>query len=211
MTTPTPPPRSSLLSTALLVVAASLFYNVAEGILCLTAGWFSNSVALEGFGIDSCIETASSAVVGWRLWRERRGESGAGLEAIEKRTARVAGVLLLALACFVLVDSGRRLLGYGERAEESVLGMVVTGISLLIMPLLGWYKLRLARRLESRALRAEAFETIFCAWLSLAVLVGLILNAWQGWWWADPVAGIVLVPLIVKEGIEGVRGGCGCC
>lgn len=203
--------RSSLVSVALLVVAASLLYNVAEGIVSVAAGWLSHSVALEGFGLDSFIETASSVVVGWRLWREWRGHPAEEVERIERTTACVAGGLLLILAGFVLFDSVRRLLGYGERAEESILGMAVTGLSLAVMPVLGWYKLTLSRRLNSRALRAEAYETICCAWLSLATLVGLALNAWQGWWWADPAAGLVLVPLIVREGLEGIRGeGCGC-
>ena len=111
----------------------------------------------------------------------------------------------------MLFDAARRLLGFGERAEESILGMAITGISLVIMPALGWYKLTLARRIESRALRSEAYETIFCAWLSGTTLVGLVLNAWMGWWWADSVAGLVLVPLIVREGLEGLRGeSCSC-
>lgn len=209
--TTTTDPRSSLVAVALLTVAASLLYNVTEGVLSMAAGWLSHSVALEGFGLDSFIETASSAIVGWRLWLEWRGRSGAELETVERKTARVAGGLLLALAAFVLFDSGRRLLGYGEHAEESVLGMVVTGVSLAVMPALGWYKLSLARRMGSKALKAEAYETIFCAWLSLTTLIGLVLNAWLGWWWADSVAGLVLVPLIVREGLEGIRGECCSC
>lgn len=102
----------------------------------------------------------------------------------------------------------RRLLGFGAEARESVVVIVLRAISLVVMPLLGWIKLRTARALHSGALRADAYETIACAWLSLATLLNLLFNAWLGWWWADPFAALVIVPLVVKEGLEGVRGEC---
>jgi divalent metal cation (Fe/Co/Zn/Cd) transporter len=200
--------RETLLRRGLWLEIATLLWNVVEGSIALAAGTISGSVALIGFGIDSFVETASAAVVGWRLREELRGRSGAEAERIERTASRIAGSLLLVLAAYLVVDAGRRLLGFGREAEESLVGIVLTAVSLLVMPLLGWAKLRTARGLNSGALRADAYETITCAWLSLTTLVGLVLNALFGWWWADPAAALCLVPLIVREGLEGLRGGC---
>ena len=120
----------------------------------------------------------------------------------------MAGTLLLLLAVYIVVDAGRRLLGFGAEAERSILGIALTAVSLVVMPFLGWAKLRTARRLGSGALRADAYETIACAWLSLTTLAGLVLNATLGWWWADPLAALCLVPLIVREGLEGWKDEC---
>ncbi len=125
--------------------------------------------------------------------------------AVEERAARWAGVLLLALAVYIVVESGRRLLT-SDRPGESVVGIVLMALSLIVMPLLARAKLRLAASLGSRALRADAHETIVCAWLSATTLLGLGLNAVLGWWWADPVAAVAMLPLIVREGIEAWRG-----
>jgi divalent metal cation (Fe/Co/Zn/Cd) transporter len=202
--------RAVLLRRALAYQFALLVYNVLEGVIAVAAGIWAGSVALTGFGVDSFIETASTLVVSWRLHAELKGRDTARVEALERRTARIAGSLLLALAVYLLVDSARRILGYGERPGESLVGLVLTALSLVLMPVLGLARLRLAERLGSRALRADAWETITCAWLSLATLLGLVLNAACGWWWADPLAGLALIPLIVREGLEGWRGGCGC-
>ena len=200
--------RERLLRRGLLLEVATLAWNVVEGVVALVAGTLSGSVALIGFGIDSFVETASAAVVGWRLRDELRGRSAAEAERIERAASRIAGSLLLVLAAYLVVDAGRRLLGFGREAEESLLGIVLTAVSLVVMPVLGWAKLRTARGLKSGALRADAYETITCAWLSLTTLAGLALNALFGWWWADPAAALCLVPLIVREGLEGLRGGC---
>jgi cation diffusion facilitator family transporter len=195
----------------LLLEGATVLWNVLEGIIAVAAGTISSSVALIGFGIDSFVETASAGVVGWRLGAEARGSSAGATERIEHIASRVAGALLLLLAAYIVVDAGRRLIGFGAEARESLVGIVLTAASLVVMPVLGWAKLRTAKDLKSGALRADAFETITCAWLSLTTLTGLVLNATLGWWWADPLAALVLVPLIVREGLEGWRGGtCGC-
>jgi cation diffusion facilitator family transporter len=200
-----------MLRRGLLLEIATVLWNVVEGVVAVTAGALSGSVALIGFGVDSFVETASAVVVGWRLNAELRGRSAEASERLERIAARVAGVLLLLLAAYIAVDAGRRLLGFGAEARESLVGIVLTAVSLVVMPFLGWSKLRTARVLNSRALRADAYETIACAWLSLTTLVGLALNASFGWWWADPLAALVLVPLIVREGLEGLRGDdCGC-
>lgn len=121
--------------------------------------------------------------------------------------SRITGSLLLILALYLVIDSCRRLFGFGREPDPSRIGIVLTIISLIIMPMLAKAKLKLAGKIGSRALRADAYETIACAWLSLTTLAGLILNAALGWWWADPVAALVLVPLIVREGIESLRDG----
>jgi divalent metal cation (Fe/Co/Zn/Cd) transporter len=127
-------------------------------------------------------------------------------ELLERRAGRIAGALLLALAAYIAVDAGRRLLGFGAEARESIVGIALTAVSLAVMPMLGWAKLRTAADLKSGALRADAYETIACAWRSLATLTGLILNLALGWWWADPLAALAIVPLVVREGMEGLRG-----
>lgn len=198
--------RTRLLRRGFRLEVVTVGWNVVEGIVAVAAGAAAASVALVGFGVDSFIETASGAVVGWRLRAELRGADAEHAEAMERRTARVAGALLLALAAYIALDAGRRLLGFGHPAEESRVGIAVTALSLLVMPVLAWAKLRTARALGSAALRADAYETLTCAWLSLTTLAGLVLNATLGWWWADPLAALALVPLIVREGLEGWRG-----
>jgi divalent metal cation (Fe/Co/Zn/Cd) transporter len=206
----TPCSRPSLLRWALVLAAATVMWNVAEGVVGVTAGVSAGSVALLGFGIDSFVETASGAVVGWRLLEELRAQSSDRAAHVERRASRIAGGLLLALAVYIVIDAVRRLIGFGGEPTESIVGIALTAISLVLMPLLAWAKLRTARELGSRALRADAYETITCAWLSLTTLAGLVLNAAFGWWWADPAAALVMLPLMVREGLEAWRGECGC-
>jgi len=202
------PVRQALLHRGVLLEVATVAWNIVEGIVAVAAGTLSGSVALIGFGIDSFVETASAVVVGWRLREELRGRAAETAERLERTASRIAGTLLLVLAAYITVDAGRRLLGFGREAEESWIGIILTAVSLAVMPFLGWAKLRTAAALGSRALRADAYETIACAWLSLTTLTGLALNALAGWWWADPLAALILVPLIVREGLEGLRGDC---
>lgn len=199
--------RPQLLRRAVALETATVGWNVVEGMIAVGAGLVASSIALIGFGIDSFVETTSGAVVGWRLWTELVGRvDEVRAEALERRASRIAGGLLLILAVYVVVDAGRRLVGYGNEARESWIGIALTVLSLLVMPLLGRAKLRTALALKSGALRADAYETLACAWLSLTTLVGLVLNAALGWWWADPLAALGIVPLAVREGIEGWRG-----
>ena len=125
---------------------------------------------------------------------------------MEKQSSKTAGWLLVALASYVAYDSCRRLFGIGEHANESLLGIAVTIVALVLMPLLAKAKLKVANEIGSRALRTDAMETTCCAWLAAATLVGLVLNSTLHWWWADPVAGLVIVPLLMREGIEGIKG-----
>jgi divalent metal cation (Fe/Co/Zn/Cd) transporter len=202
-----PSTRAELLLRGVRLEIGTVLWNAIEGIIAIIAGVMASSVALIGFGIDSFVETASAAVVGWRLRAELTDEADhERTETLERLTGRIAGALLLALAAYIVVDVGRRLLGFGAEARESTVGIVVTAISLIVMPLLGWAKLRTATILGSPALRADAYETITCAWLSLTTLAGLLLNSVLGWSWADPLAALAIVPLAVREGVEGWRG-----
>ena len=201
--------RTYLLGRGVWLAWATVGWNIVEGVIAISAGTLASSVALIGFGIDSFAETLSGAVVGWRLRAELKGQADhERAEILERRAGRIAGALLLALSAYILIDAGRRLLGYGAEAHESRVGIALTAISLVIMPFLGWAKLRAAAALRSGALRADAYETITCSWLSLTTLLGLIVNAAFGWWWADPLAALAIVPLAVREGVESWRGEC---
>lgn len=191
--------RSSLLRRGVVLEGLTVGYNALEGVVAIAAGLAAGSVALTGFGIDSVIEVTSGGLLWWRLRAELRS-SVVGPTA-EARSARWAGILLLALALCIVVESARRLITR-DRPEESLVGIVLMVLSLIVMPLLARAKLRMAQALDSPALRADAQETIVCAWLSLTTLIGLGLNAALGWWWADPVAALAMVPLIVREGLE---------
>jgi divalent metal cation (Fe/Co/Zn/Cd) transporter len=181
-------------------------WNVVEGIVSIAAGAMAGSIALLSFGLDSMVETASGVVVGSRLYAEVRDSSEEAAERAEAIASRVAGILLLALAGYILAESLSKLLGSGVRPSESWLGVAVTSLSLVAMPILGRFKLKCADALASAALRSDAYETIACAWLSATTLMGLAANAALGWWWADPAAALVLIPLIVREALEGLRG-----
>lgn len=201
--------RATLLRRGVLLEGATVGWNVVEGVIAISAGAIASSVALIGFGVDSFVETASGAVVGWRLRAELNGHADEErIEHLEQRAGRIAGTLLLGLAVYIVIDAGRRLLGFGAEAQESLVGIALTAISLLVMPFLGWVKLRTSSALRSGALKADAYETIACSWLSLTTLLGLVLNAAFGWWWADPLAALAILPLVVREGLEGFRGEC---
>jgi len=194
-----PVERPALLRRGAGLEVFTVGYNVLEGLIAIVAGLLAGSVALTGFGVDSLIEVTSGVLLWWRL-RAELGSAPLG-PAVEERAARGAGLLLLLLAAYILADSTRHLLT-AARPEASAIGMALTALSLVVMPLLARAKLRTAAALDSRALRADAHETIVCAWLSATTLTGLALNALLGWWWADPVAALAMLPLIVREGLE---------
>lgn len=197
--------RLKLVRTAFYLSVFTVAWNVLEGLIAVVSSYFSGSVALLGFGVDSFVESTSGIIVGWRFFYEMKGRREEQIEKVETLTARLAGILLLVLAIYLLVDSLRRILGFGREPDPSLVGIILTVISLVIMPILARAKIKTAGQLESKALRADAYETIACAWLSATTLTGLLLNATFGWWWADPVAALVLVPLIAREGVEGIR------
>jgi divalent metal cation (Fe/Co/Zn/Cd) transporter len=181
---------------------ATMAWNAAECGVALAAGFVAGSIALVGFGFDSAIEVTSGLAALWRLWRDA---DEARREASERRALQIIGVCFLLLAAYVLYDATAALAG-GKAPEHSTVGIVLAALSLIVMPLLVHYKRRVANRLRSGALEAEARQTRVCAYLSAILLVGLGLNAWLGYWWADPLAGVAMVPIIAWEGIEAVRG-----
>jgi divalent metal cation (Fe/Co/Zn/Cd) transporter len=185
---------------------ATIGYNTLEAIMSVAAGAVSGSVVLVGFGIDSVIEVSSSVAAQWRLRAERDPQTR---ERIESITLRVIGWLFLSLAIYIAVDAGRSLL-LRERPEGSIIGIVILALSIVVMPFLARAKRRVATGLGSRALNAEAAQTALCAYLSVIALAGVVLNALFGWWWADPVAALGMVPIIAREGVEGMRGAARC-
>lgn len=194
--------RQVLVRRGLQLNYLTISYNALEALVSLVAGVLAGSVALVGFGVDSVIEVSASLAAQWRL---RADVDAARRERVESLTVRVIGWSFLALAAYVLADGGKSL-WLQERPERTIIGIVVLSLSVVIMPLLARAKRRIARALESRALEADATQTSLCAYLSAIALAGVALNAAFGWWWADPVAALAMVPIIAKEGIEGVRG-----
>ncbi len=177
----------------------TLGWNSLEALLSLAAGLLAGSIALVGFGVDSVIEVSSGAVLLWRLG------AGAEAERREQIALRFVGICFLLLAAYVAWDAITSLV-HREAPHESYVGIGVAAASLIAMPLLARAKRRVARGLNSGAMQADSRQTDICAYLSAILLGGLLLNALFGWWWADPIAALVMVPLIAKEGIEGVRG-----
>jgi len=190
---------------ALGLVVATAAYNAIEAGVALWSGIVADSIALIGFGLDSVIELVAAAALLWRLSVEAQGADHERVEASERAVHRIIGITFLLLALYVTADAGWGL-WRREAAAESLVGIVLAVASLVIMPVVAWGKLRAARELGSRALASEAKETLACSYLSLTLLLGLGLHAAVGWWWADPVAALAMVPWLVREGLEGVRG-----
>jgi divalent metal cation (Fe/Co/Zn/Cd) transporter len=180
----------------------TIFYNSLEGLISIIAGLFAGSVSLIGFGIDSAIEMTSGAAL---LWRLRHEMNPAQRESAERTSLRVVGVCFLVLAIYIIYDSGNTLL-HRDAPERSIPGIAIAAVSVIVMPFLARAKRRVAASLESEAMRADSRQTDFCAYLSAILLAGLLLNAVFGWWWADPVAALLMVPIIATEGLRSVRG-----
>lgn len=200
-------PRIGLLRHALRLEALTIAWNVLEAAIAITAGILAGSIALVGFGLDSVIETVAAVALYWRLRAELTGTDGPELERVERRALQVVGFTFLVLAAYILYEAGSTL-WFREAPEPSPVGLVLASLSLIIMPLLAFAKLRAGRRLESRALIADSKETFVCSYLSFALLLGLGANAAFGAWWADPVAALLMLPWVVKEGLEAIRGDC---
>ncbi len=177
-------------------------YNSLEGLIAIGAGLIAGSIALVGFGFDSLIEVTSGAILVWRLHAD---VDEARRERVEAISVRLVGVCFLLLAVYVSYDSAKSLIKH-EASQESIVGIVLAAVSVVVMPLLVRAKRKVARGINSGALMADSKQTELCTYLSAILLVGLLLNASLGWWWADPVAALIMVPIIVKEGIEGLRG-----
>ena len=175
---------------------ASMAWMAAEAAIAITAGLAASSIALTGFGLDSVIEFFASAIVIWQL----RGEG----EARETRAVRLIGVTFFALAAYLTIESIHDLVTHA-RPGQSIPGLAITAAALIVMPLLAIAKRRTGQALGNRTLIAESAETAFCAYTSAATLAGLGLNTALGWWWADPLAALVIAALAVKEGLEAWR------
>ncbi len=190
---------------ALVAEYFTVGWNVVEGIIAITAGVLAGSIALVGFGLDSYVEVASGLVLIWRL-RKHGFSDDEEEEAAEKKAILFVGATFLLLAAYVFYESGKKLY-FHEHPEESLLGIILAIVSLIVMPFLAFYKKKIAAEINSRALRADALETLACSYLSLTLLLGLGANALFGWWWADPVAALAMIYFLVKEGKEAIEEG----
>jgi len=180
----------------------TVVWNAAEGLIAIIAGLIAGSISLVGFGVDSFIEVTSGTVL---LWRMSVDANVRDRERNEKRALRIVGLCFLLLAVYIAFESGSDL-WFRRAPEHSIPGIVLACVSLVVMPLLSRSKRKVGHALNSAAMHADAKQTQFCTYLSAILLVGLILNAAFGLWWADPVAALIMVPIIAKEGIEGVQG-----
>jgi divalent metal cation (Fe/Co/Zn/Cd) transporter len=185
----------------------TIAWNSIEALAALISGILAGSVALVGFGLDSVIEVISGAALLWRLHRQVNQNQR---EDAERIALRIAGVCFVALAAYIAFDSLYSLLSR-KAPEHSLAGILVAIAALVVMPLLGRAKRDVACKLNSMAMRSDAKQADFCLYLSAILLGGLMLNLWLGWWWADPLAALVMAPLIAKEGAEALRGKACCC
>jgi divalent metal cation (Fe/Co/Zn/Cd) transporter len=174
-------------------------WNLVEIVVAIVAGILAHSIALIAFGLDSAVEVVSGLALLWRF-KQRRLEE----ERADSRAVKIVGITFFLLSAYAGVEATRDLY-FRHRPEASLPGMILAAAALVIMPLLGIAKRRLARSLNSRALAADSMETIFCSYFSATLLAGLVLNAWLGWWWADPVAALVIAVLMVREGFEALE------
>ena len=186
-------------------------WNSLEASVSIVAGLIAGSVSLVGFGLDSVIEVASGAAL---LLRLHLDANASRREHMERRTLKIVGCCFIALALYIVYESGSTLIRH-EAPEKSIPGILIAAAAVVVMPILAKAKRRVANGIGSGAMHADSRQTDFCMYLSAILLGGLLLNAVAGWWWADPVAGLVMVPIITKEGVDGLRGKaccdeCGC-
>ena len=180
----------------------TIAWNALEGLVAVVAGAIAGSISLVGFGVDSFIEVTSGSVLLWRMSVDAQVQRR---ELNERKALRIVGVCFFLLAAYIAYESVLDL--WSRRApEHSIPGIVLACVSLVVMPLLSRAKRKVATALGSAAMHADAKQTEFCTYLSTILLAGLLLNALFGLWWADPVAALIMAPIIGKEGIEGWQG-----
>ena len=194
--------RRRLGRRAQLLALTSVVYNIVEAVIAITAGVIAGSVALIGFGLDSVVEVSSGLII---LWQFRHKVP----EARERQALRLMALSFFALATYVTFESVRALVS-GPEPDSSVVGIGLAAISLLVMPFLSWAQRRTGKALGSNAVVADSTQTLLCTYLSAVLLIGLVLNATLGWSWADPIAGLIIAVVAVKEGRQAWRGE-GCC
>jgi divalent metal cation (Fe/Co/Zn/Cd) transporter len=187
----------------------TIAYNSAEGLVSMVAGLMAGSVSLIGFGLDSLIEVTSGLALLWRLHHDL---DHSRREQMERTTLQIVGGCFIALALYILYDASNALV-FHQAPERSIPGIIVAAVSVVVMPLLARAKRRVAAGIGSQAMRADSRQADFCAYLSAILLGGLLVNALFGWWWADAAAALMMVPIIAKEGFDGIRGKtcCGDC
>src|SRR6266480_1807935 len=203
--------RADAVRLALLLTYITIGWMTIEGAASLLLGWASKSLLLEAFGIDSVIELFSAAVLLWRLRVEASGVAAVErVDFVERRAARLVGYSLCALVAYIVLNSGYGLF-IAERitdTHESVWGILIGAVAKVGMPILAGYKLKVAARLNSRALRADAIESITCGYLSIVLMIGLAATRLLDWWWLDSVAALALVPFLITEARAAICGEC---
>ena len=195
--------RDLLLRRALGLAYFTVAWNVIEGAVAIWAAVDAGSDALLSFGLDSAVESISALVLIWRLRVEQRDAERAG--EVESRALRLIGVTFFVLAAYVTYESITTLVNR-EQPDVSIVGIVLTTLSLIVMPILARRKEQVGEEMDSMAVLADAAETRACFYLSIVVLTGLVLNATLGWWWADPLAALGVVVFLIKEGREAMSG-----
>ncbi len=180
----------------------TIAWNSLEGLVALIAGALAGSISLVGFGIDSFIEVTSGATLLWRMTVDAEEQTR---ERNEKFSLRIVGTCFLALSAYIAYESVADLISQ-KAPEHSIPGIILACVSLIVMPILSRAKKRVGKELSSSAMNADAKQTDFCVYLSAILLAGLILNAALRWWWADPVAALIMAPIIAKEGFDAVKG-----
>jgi divalent metal cation (Fe/Co/Zn/Cd) transporter len=199
--------RAASVRRGLRLEYLTLGWNSLEALIAIAAGILAGSIALVGFGFDSVVECASGAALVWRLRTDANVDRR---ERVEQISLKLVGISFLVLAAYVAYEALESLLRH-EAPEHSVPGILLAMASLIVMPLLARAKRTVAKSLNSSAMHADSRQTDLCAYLSAILLGGLVLNATVGWWWADPVAAMIMVPIIAKEGVDALRGeNCGC-
>jgi divalent metal cation (Fe/Co/Zn/Cd) transporter len=194
--------RAQLVQRGRTIEWITIGYNCLEAAVSLASGFVAGSVSLVGFGLDSVIEVTSGAALLWRLHHDYDAHRR---ERVERVALRIVGTCFLALAVYLAVDSIADLYS-GSAPETSIPGIVIAALSVVVMPLLARAKRQVAAGIRSGAMEADARQTDFCMYMSAILLVGLLLNALFGCWWADPAAALIMVPIIAKEGYDGWRG-----
>jgi divalent metal cation (Fe/Co/Zn/Cd) transporter len=199
-----PSDRAHLLRRGLHLELFTIAWMIIEAVVAIGAGWLAGSIALVAFGFDSLVELVSGGVLLYRLRAEAHGRTAGETEKLERRALWVVGGTFFLLTGYVLYEVAatfwRR-----EAPDPSRVGIALAVAAVIVMPVLGLAKQKIGAQLNSRALVADAAETFVCAYLSLTLLLGLALNSWLGWWWADPVAALVMVPFLLHEGWEAIE------
>jgi divalent metal cation (Fe/Co/Zn/Cd) transporter len=205
------PARAADVTAAIWLTYITIGWMTIEGAAALILGWASRSLLLEAFGIDSVVELFSAGLLLWRLKVEANGlVDETRVEAVERRAARWVGYSLYALIAYVIFNSayGLFVIERVTDTHESAWGILIGLVAKIGMPILAGYKLRVAARLNSRALRADAMEAITCGYLSIVLMVGLAATRFFGWWWLDSVAALALIPFLIREARAAIRGEC---